>query len=357
MVEREARPWVVYALIAANVAMFAVELAHGASLISPAPRDMIELGASYPPLTLGGEWWRLGSSMFLHFGILHVALNLFCLYQARAVEPLFGHLGFLLIYVLAGLGGGVASLLATSGNVVIAGASGAVFGVYGAFGAKLVLHRRQIEPESWRRTVRSLGGFLLLNAIIGLSTAGISVSAHVGGFLVGAAAGAALLAGTRAVETRLQRTLGLAVVGVALTALAVTTIQPEVDPITPALTSFDTVERASVTRWNAGLERHRADAITAPALADELERDVLEPYRAMRRGLFATPDIPERLRPLFHELDRYTAARVAAWELFIAALREPAADKQQAMLADYKLREAEVTDRRTAFSAALQRLE
>ncbi|MBC7978441.1 MAG: hypothetical protein H7138_25940, partial [Myxococcales bacterium] len=91
--------------------------------------------------------------------------------------------------------------------------------------------------------------------------------------------------------------------------------------------------------------------------ADELERDVLEPYRAMRRGLFAIQDIPERLRPLFHELDRYTAARITAWELFIAALREPAPDKQQAMLADYKLREAEVTDRRTAFSAALQRLE
>src|SRR6185369_10833299 len=101
-------------------------------------------------------------------------------------------------------------------NVVIAGASGAVFGVYGAFAAKLVMHRAQIDPEAWRRTVRSLGSFLLLNAVIGLSVASISLSAHAGGFVVGAAVGAALLAGTG--PRRVRRPLLLLVVGLALTA-------------------------------------------------------------------------------------------------------------------------------------------
>jgi len=228
MSERRDQPWVLYALIAANVVMFGVELASGAALLAPSLQSMVALGASFPPLTLQGEPWRLGSSMFLHFGLVHLALNMLCLYQARAVEGLFGHLGFLAIYLVAGLGGGIASLLAHGTYVVTAGASGAVFGAYGAFGAKLVMHRAQIDPEAWRRTVRSLGGFLLLNAIIGLSMAGISVSAHFGGFVVGAGLGAALLAGEG--PRRVRRPLLLLVLGLALTAGALFVMRPTISP-------------------------------------------------------------------------------------------------------------------------------
>jgi len=220
MPERLAKPWVTYALIAANVAVFAVELAQGASLTSPTPRQIAELGGSYPPLTLGGQWWRLGSSMFLHYGVLHVGLNMVCLYQARVVEQVFGRLGFLAIYLVAGLGGGIATLVA-SPHAVAAGASGAVFGVYGGFGAFLVLRRAQIEPESWKRTAQSIGQFLLINLAFGLIASGIALSAHVGGLVVGFAAGAALLAGARAQAQRPLRALAVAVVGVALTASAV----------------------------------------------------------------------------------------------------------------------------------------
>jgi hypothetical protein len=73
-------------------------------------------------------------------------MNMLCLYQARAIELIFGRLGFVVIYLLAGLGGGIASLIANPSNVVIAGASGAVFGVYGALGAKLVMHRAAAPP-------------------------------------------------------------------------------------------------------------------------------------------------------------------------------------------------------------------
>jgi rhomboid protease GluP len=198
MPEATARPWITYALIAANVAMFGFEIARGASPIAPTSQQMLDLGASYPPLTLDGEWWRLGSSMFLHFGFLHIALNMVCLYQARVVEQLFGHLGFAAIYLLAGLGGGIASLVAGSAYAVTAGASGAVFGIYGAFGAFLVLRRSQIQTDAWQRTARSIGTFLVLNLMIGLTAKGISLSAHAGGVIVGFGVGAALLAGSHA---------------------------------------------------------------------------------------------------------------------------------------------------------------
>src|ERR1700733_4850119 len=157
MPEARTQPWITYALIAANLAVFVLEIVHGADPLSPTPQQIIDLGGGFPPLTLHGQWWRLGSSMFLHFGVLHIALNMVCLYQARVVEQLFGRVEFLAIYLLAGLGGGIASLLASTGSIVSAGASGAVFGVFGAFGAFLALRRSQMENEAWQRTARSIG--------------------------------------------------------------------------------------------------------------------------------------------------------------------------------------------------------
>ena len=224
MPERRPQPWLLYGLIAANVAMFCVELAQGADPVRANAQVVLDLGGSTGPLTLHGEWWRLGTSMFLHFGALHLAMNMLCLWQARAIEPVFGRLGFLVIYLLAGLGGGVASLIAARSNVVTAGASGAVFGVYGALGAKLVVDRAQFDPTEWSNTMRRLGTFLGINLVIGVTTPSISLSAHIGGLLVGVALGAALLAGAPSAQTRTRRALGLAALGIALTAVAVMTL-------------------------------------------------------------------------------------------------------------------------------------
>src|SRR4051794_3121075 len=73
------RPFMVYALIAANIGVFAVELASGAGAFGATPQHMLQLGGNFAPLTLHGQWWRLGSSMFLHLGVLHLGLNMLCL--------------------------------------------------------------------------------------------------------------------------------------------------------------------------------------------------------------------------------------------------------------------------------------
>jgi rhomboid protease GluP len=346
------RPWITYALIAANVAMFAVELAHGADLIAPKVQLVLELGASVPRLTLGGQWWRLGSSMFLHFGIIHLALNMFCLYQARLVEALFGHLGLLAIYLAAGLGGGIASLVFGAFGVT-AGASGAVFGVYGAFAAFLVLRRASIDAAWWQRTARSLGLFLVLNLVIGLRSSNISVSAHVGGLVTGFALAAGLLAGARARDQRLPRALGLLALAVALTGVAVAALPTPTD-VVGVLSRFDAAEHHAITTWNDALRRHKAGELETTALAAILERDVLPPYRAARQAAIATQDVPDRLRPLFQRLDDYTAARVAAWDAFDAVLREPDPVHHQALLATFRDREATVKTSLAAYNAEIR---
>ena len=97
------KPLVTYGLIAANVAMFAFELARGAGLGGPTPQAMIALGADFGPLTTGGEPWRLVTAMFLHYGVIHIGMNMVCLYQIRVVERMLGRAAFFALYFAAGL--------------------------------------------------------------------------------------------------------------------------------------------------------------------------------------------------------------------------------------------------------------
>ena len=195
--------------------MFAFELARGAGLGGPTPQAMIALGADFGPLTTGGEPWRLVTAMFLHYGVIHIGMNMVCLYQIRVVERMLGRAAFFALYFAAGLVGGLASLVMHF-NAVSAGASGAVFGMFGAFTAVMVVRRRHIDPGAWNRTMRSLGSFFALNLVIGLSQSGIDVSAHIGGLAAGFL-GAFVLAKTARPGARpVLRALAILAVGVAV---------------------------------------------------------------------------------------------------------------------------------------------
>jgi rhomboid protease GluP len=201
-----------YGLIAANLAMFAFELVRGAGLMGPSPQAMIALGGNFAPLTCDGEPWRLLTAMFLHYGLIHIGMNMVCLYQIRFVERMLGRAEFLALYFAAGLVGGLASLV-THPNAVSAGASGAVFGMFGAFTAVMVVRRKQVDPGQWQRTMRSLGTFFAINMVFGLVQTGIDLAAHVGGLAVGFV-GAFALAKTASPQARRPlRALAVAVVG------------------------------------------------------------------------------------------------------------------------------------------------
>jgi rhomboid protease GluP len=206
------KPWVTYGLIAANLAMFAFELSRGASLSGPGPQEMIALGGDFGPLTTRGESWRLVTAMFLHYGIIHIGMNMVCLYQIRFVERMLGRAEFLALYFASGLVGGLASL-AIHPNAVSAGASGAVFGMFGAFTGVMVVRRKQIDPGAWQRTMRSLGTFFAINLVFGLAASGIDVSAHIAGLAVGFVGAFVLAKTARPTSSSLLRAAVVAVVG------------------------------------------------------------------------------------------------------------------------------------------------
>lgn len=129
-----------------------------------------------------GEWYRLVTAGFLHFGLLHLGMNMFILWQlGQLIEPGLGRTRFAMIYFASLLGGSAGALL-LSPNALTGGASGAVFGLMGA--AAVILHRRGVNVM---RT--GIGTTLILNLIITFALPGVSIGGHLGGVLIGALIG------------------------------------------------------------------------------------------------------------------------------------------------------------------------
>jgi rhomboid protease GluP len=178
-------------LIGLNVMVFLVMVLRGVSPIAPSPQQAIAFGADYGPLTLNGEWWRLLTSMFVHFGIIHIGLNMWCLWNlGRAAEQLMGRASYLLAYFVSGIFSSIASVfwhpLGAS-----AGASGAIFGIAGALVAYVYLKKTPSHLTINKRMLGSLGTFIAYNLAFG-ALPGISNAAHIGGLLMGLVVGAAL---------------------------------------------------------------------------------------------------------------------------------------------------------------------
>jgi len=208
------KPWVTYGLIAINLAFFAFELVETMSLSDPTSQQLVALGGNFAPLTRSGEPWRLVTAMFLHAGVIHVGMNMVCLYQIGIVERALGRAEFLALYFAAGLVGGITSRT-THPDAVSVGASGAVFGMFGAFAAVMVARRKQIDPGAWQRTMRSLGSFFAINLVFGMAQSGIDLTAHVGGLAVGFIGGFFLTKTANRGMSPLLRALVVVIVGAA----------------------------------------------------------------------------------------------------------------------------------------------
>ena len=180
-----AKPVVTLALIAVNVALFVPTL--GGGLVAGGSEGLTEALALNGPDVAAGEWWRLITSGFLHYGLIHVGFNMVILYQlGTMLEPALGRVRFAVLYAAALLGGAFGALLLDP-NAFTAGASGAVYGLMGA--AFFGMRRRGIDPMQ-----SGLGGLLLINLLLTFVIPGISIGGHLGGLAAGAAAGGVLFA-------------------------------------------------------------------------------------------------------------------------------------------------------------------
>jgi rhomboid protease GluP len=141
--------------------------------------EILNGGALIPALVAEGQAWRLVSSVFLHSGFLHLALNMLSLYFLGSfVENAFGRGRFLALYLLSGLSGGIAYLFFGGFDVPAVGASGAIFGLLGG----ILGYSLRWGTFSWQNPViRQLLILLAINLWIGLSIPNVSNTAHMGG--------------------------------------------------------------------------------------------------------------------------------------------------------------------------------
>jgi membrane associated rhomboid family serine protease len=182
-------PYVTYGLIAANVAVWVIGV--GLGLLGGGSEGLLggsslaRLGGLYGPLVAAGQWWRIVTSGFLHSGLLHLAFNMAALFVfGSALERSVGRLRFTTIYVTSLMAGSLGALLLSPGALTI-GASGAIFGLFGA-----ILAGQRASGISLRA-----GGMiplLVINLVFTIAMPGISVGGHLGGLAGGLAAGALL---------------------------------------------------------------------------------------------------------------------------------------------------------------------
>jgi membrane associated rhomboid family serine protease len=164
---------VTLSLIGISAAVFVLQFLTGVSQVAS------QWGMWPAAVAVNSEWYRLLTSVFLHGSWLHLAFNMYVLYVlGPPLERLLGHVRFLALYLIAGLGGAVASFTFSAINTVSVGASGAIFGLMGA----LVVAGRHLRADITQVLV-----LIGINVVIGFLAPGIDWRAHLGGLVVGAA--------------------------------------------------------------------------------------------------------------------------------------------------------------------------
>jgi rhomboid protease GluP len=196
-----------YLLIGINVAVFILMTVRGVSAFNPNSDQLLHWGADQAGKVLvDGDWWRLFTAMFVHVGIVHLGMNMWCLWNLGLLaEPLMGSFGVIAVYVLTGMAG---NMLSIAHNVILpahdngyaiypvgAGASGAVFGIAGALIVLLKSSRLPVPANELKKLRRSVILFAAINLVIPFAVnygsdalhAGLKIDymAHIGGCACG----------------------------------------------------------------------------------------------------------------------------------------------------------------------------
>jgi membrane associated rhomboid family serine protease len=278
------RPWVTPLIVALNAIVFAAMVVTTKKLGQFNAPELLVWGANFGPLTVNGQWWRLFTALFVHFSLLHVALNMWAFWNiGRLSERLFGHGTLLYLYVAAGIIASLASV-AWDPSLGSVGASGAIFGIFGAFLAFLSRQRHQIPPTIVRQHWISTSAFVVFNLVSGAIQPGIDNAAHAGGLLSGFVLGYVLARPLdRKIRKRFPVNQGLT--SAAIIAMVTVAAIWQVRGIGSELTApekffrghagYVSGETQNLQLWNTLAQRAAAGNISDAELSRQFERDIL----------------------------------------------------------------------------------
>jgi len=327
-------------LVLINAVVFLLMLKAGSGLWHSASGVPLAWGANFGPATQDGQWWRLLTAMFVHFGLVHLVLNMWALWDVgRLVERLLGPLRFALIYAGAGLIGNLLSLVIQGNQAVSGGASGAIFGLYGAMLVSLWRERAQVERREFRWIFGVAVVFTLLTLGMGWLASGIDNAAHLGGLISGACLGSLLARRWSPRSPALLRERGLAALALVLGIAALVTHIPEPTYLMgdemrarAAIRQFLTEDQRVSQRWNQLLAARPATLgggnLSFDELAGRIEDNVTAVYdNSFEQLTAANPGTGAPSAKTLEDLQTYAALRADASRDLVDGLRHKDQEK------------------------------
>lgn len=327
-------PWssITNIIVGLNLAVFVMMGFLGAGWIDHANMmPYIHYGANNGAATTDGEWWRLVTSMFMHYGIIHLALNMWALFQAgHLAEKLLGRWPYAFLYLGSGIVGSLTTIAWNGDQKWSAGASGAVFGVYGALLGYMLREKHGLPAKVYQPLVRSTLSFAGYNLVFGLIHPSIDNAAHLGGLISGAVLGWILAlpvqAEIRAKFGRPRLLLGVAVLSVVV-AVGVATA-PRFDYHVREELAWEETNRAPMAReaqilrsQEAALQAYDAKTGTKD-LRQWLTQEGLPFYENWSRAADALPLDPQRATALRRErLAKILQLRITSYRHLVEALQ------------------------------------
>ncbi|MFN8166723.1 MAG: rhomboid family intramembrane serine protease [Bacteroidia bacterium] len=301
-----------------NILIWLMMVFTGVSWINPDNESLFKWGANFRPMTIEGEYWRLLTNCFLHIGVVHLAMNLYALiYIGIMLEPILGKWKFSVAYLLTGIAASVASIWWNSA-VISAGASGAIFGMYGLFLA--LLTSNLIEKTARTQLLSSIGIFVFYNLAYGMK-GGIDNAAHLGGLVSGFIIGYGFLPSIKKPE---DRNLGFISAG----ALAVFILFASFF-VTRSLPNDFGIYDAKMNEFTA----NESKALEVFNMPENKTKEKLL-FELKQNGIFywkknlilldevSKMDLPENIKKRNAKLTRYCELRVQSYQLIYKAVEE-----------------------------------
>ena len=368
-------PWALYLVMALNIGVWVLNVFNGLSPMKPTSQDLFAWGAnSASAVVRDGQYWRLLTATFLHAGALHLALNMFGLWEAgRQICRWFGNGQFLFIYLGSALAGSALSLHFSSQHSVAVGASGAVFGVLGALLTAVWRHRERIPAATSKQLMTSQGIFVAYALLQGFTKPGIDNAAHVGGLVAGAIItlllaqqmGQVASAGGRL----LRQGLALGITGAAVGALVLSTPASAVNHRL-LFESQATLQRL-LPQMQAGEQALQKDAqdlsagrLEAEQFAERVQATHLPVYRKLNNTLrplelpSGQPLAPllAGLKSVYQLTEEVLALQVRQFELLKAVGQQPF-DPNAVAVEEMRTLTGQISDKSAQLKQAKQKLE
>lgn len=306
-------------LIILNILVFALMAISGVHVLDPDGQALIDWGANFRPITLNGEWWRLFTSCFLHIGLWHLLFNMYALfYIGLLLERHLGKSRFLAAYIITGIAASTTSLWWNE-LTISAGASGAIFGMYGVF---LALLTTQVLDKSIKQDqFLSIIAFVFYNLIYGLRPdSGIDNSAHIGGLVSGILVGYAFVPSLKQFHNKKLRLGTITILSVILiisSSWAYNSISDDIIIYNETMEKFEQLETEA-------LHIILQEDITVEEIISKMEtigipnwKESIQLFREMENL-----DLPESLQKSNSKILEYCQLRLKSFELIQRELIE-----------------------------------